>query len=164
MPSACLTTECISGRCNKFELDHEMAFNCFWNSRWTRTVEVTYRSPLNPFMIRWPSLTMARKPSKRAPNDSDFARHDCCRNVCKGCAVMQFRLGIKESENTAVRDTATSTEQRSDLGRLQEWHPLRTRSQCVHDWLSLCASVCVCRPEKCKRQKSTQERQGEEKV
>lgn len=57
---------------------------------------------------------------------------------------MQFRLGIKESENTAVRDTATSTEQRSDLGRLQEWHPLRTWSQCVHDWLSLSPPLCEC--------------------
>lgn len=59
---------------------------------------------------------------------------------------MQLRLGIKESENTAVRDTATSTEQRSDLGRLQEWHPLRMCSQCVHDWLSLPSVwMCVCR-------------------
>lgn len=47
----------------------------------------------------------------------------------------------REWEYCGQWDTATSTEQRSDLGRLQEWHPLRMCSQCVHDW----PCVCVCR-------------------
>jgi len=59
-----------------------------------------------------------------APNDSVFLLlHGTIVVECLLNVLMQLRWGMKESENPAAGDTATSTERRSDLGQVTRVTP-----------------------------------------
>lgn len=87
------------------------------------------------------------------------------------CAVMPFRTRIMQRRSSGARDPATSMEQWSDLGQLQDWHPLMgvyAADACMIDspHLSefLSVSVCVCEVKNFKRQKGTQPTSRQAKV
>lgn len=84
--------------------------------------------------------------------------------VFECCAEIHCRPGIKETDNAAVRGTATSTEQvvRFGPGYKSDTHLGCVARACMTDSLfpSVHKCVCVCvEAEKSKRQRRTQERQ-----
>lgn len=88
--------------------------------------------------------------------------------VCKLCAVVWVRLSVVQRKNSAVKDPAASTEQRSDLGHLQEWHPLMgVYVQPMHAWLTLhffrCVCVCACAEVKKENKRAHSRRQGRQR-